>query len=265
MEIICPVCKKELFRDNRSYTCDNGHRFDIARQGYVNLYLKQSHKSYGDGPLLSKARHSFFAKDHYRSLKEKLVTIVKDLNVISVLDCGCGDGYYTNYLKKSLPDLDILGIDISKEMLKLANDNSGVLYVVADNHQLPVRDQSIDLILNCFVPQSLSEYQRILKDSGYLVVVNPDIDHLFELKKAVYDTPYLNKLKYLPEDWVKVEEYHLKDEIYLDNNRDIKELFSMTPYSYKTSERDKQKLDELDHLDLTLAFHICIYQKAVRP
>ena len=35
----CPVCEEPLLRQERSYRCTNGHLFDIARKGYVNLLL----------------------------------------------------------------------------------------------------------------------------------------------------------------------------------------------------------------------------------
>ena len=33
----CPVCGKILFIEQKNYKCENGHCFDIAKQGYVNL------------------------------------------------------------------------------------------------------------------------------------------------------------------------------------------------------------------------------------
>lgn len=36
--LICPKCKKELKKEDHCYRCPEGHSFDIARQGYVNLF-----------------------------------------------------------------------------------------------------------------------------------------------------------------------------------------------------------------------------------
>lgn len=33
----CPLCASPLHREERSYTCPNGHCFDVAKEGYVHL------------------------------------------------------------------------------------------------------------------------------------------------------------------------------------------------------------------------------------
>ena len=33
MKLICPICEKDLSRQDKSLVCPVGHRFDIARQG----------------------------------------------------------------------------------------------------------------------------------------------------------------------------------------------------------------------------------------
>ena len=35
--LICPVCKNELFFENKTAKCENNHCFDLAKEGYVNL------------------------------------------------------------------------------------------------------------------------------------------------------------------------------------------------------------------------------------
>ena len=42
MDIICPICKNKLIKDEKRYYCENKHSFDIASEGYINLYLKKS-------------------------------------------------------------------------------------------------------------------------------------------------------------------------------------------------------------------------------
>ena len=45
MKLICPICEKDLSRQDKSLVCPMGHRFDIARQGYVNLLTVQRRHS----------------------------------------------------------------------------------------------------------------------------------------------------------------------------------------------------------------------------
>ena len=49
MELICPVCGKELQRGEKEYRCENRHSFDIARQGHVNLLVVQQKHSLNPG------------------------------------------------------------------------------------------------------------------------------------------------------------------------------------------------------------------------
>ena len=35
--LICPVCGKPLKKTEKSFICEKGHVFDIAKEGYVNL------------------------------------------------------------------------------------------------------------------------------------------------------------------------------------------------------------------------------------
>ena len=43
----CPICQEKLEKSDRQFVCPNHHSFDIAKQGYVNLSLKQK-KNKGD-------------------------------------------------------------------------------------------------------------------------------------------------------------------------------------------------------------------------
>ena len=39
----CPVCGEKLEISGKSYVCSNGHCFDLAKSGYVNLLLSKQH------------------------------------------------------------------------------------------------------------------------------------------------------------------------------------------------------------------------------
>ena len=55
MNILCPKCRNILYKDEKTYKCAQGHSFDIAKEGYLNLNLKNS-KNTGDNPEMIKAR-----------------------------------------------------------------------------------------------------------------------------------------------------------------------------------------------------------------
>ena len=126
MEIFnCPVCKLSLLRCDNTYKCENRHSYDISRYGYVNLLMSQksSKKRHGDDKLMIQSRSEFLNKDYYKPLLECLIEIVSkkaDDKQLTVLDCGCGDCYYSSYISL-IPMCDMYGIDISKDALIFAH------------------------------------------------------------------------------------------------------------------------------------------------
>ena len=89
--LICPVCKKKLIKENKTFRCENNHSFDCAKQGYVNLSRKQT-KNHGDNALMVKARTDFLEKDYYDFMRQY---VKRKANGSIYLDAGCGQGYYT--------------------------------------------------------------------------------------------------------------------------------------------------------------------------
>lgn len=256
----CPNCKSLLVKDNNTYHCIKGHSFDIAKSGYTNL-LVHTQKSTGDNKEMVKARNTFFKKDYYVSLKRQLLEIIRNLNIDTMIDAGCGEGYYTNYIKDYL-DINIHGFDMSKYALNYASKaNKKVNYFVSSIFDLPLIDNSVDLVLSIFAPISEIEFRRILKDEGYFIKVSPHKRHLWELKELLYDKPYENEIKdFNYQLFDKVDEYIVKDVVTIGSSEDLKALFIMTPYYYHTSKEDIDKLNNVDKLDITLEFYIEVYK-----
>ena len=87
-------------------------------------------------------------------------------------------------------------------------------------------------------------------------------NHLFELKAAVYDIPYTNPVcTTTRENFKTISTKEIKYNITLDNTEDINSLFKMTPYYYKTSKSDQEKLENLTSLTTKIEFLICEYEK----
>ena len=116
--------------------------------------------------------------------------------------------------------------------------------------------------MNLFAPLCAAEIFRVLKPGGVFLLGVPDRRHLWQLKQAVYEEPYENELKapFLP-GFSLLEDYPVKDWLLLDNNEDIQNLFQMTPYYYKTSRRDQERLERLEALKTQVQFRIFIYRK----
>ena len=261
MEYRCPVCQKVLNRKERVLVCEKRHSFDLARSGYVNL-SRNFKPTQGDNKEMVASRTAFLEKGYYSALAQKMVSLVKKLNPDVLFDCACGQGYYTRQMKEGICG-EVHGFDMSREaILHASKKDKASSYVIASIFDLPVFDESADCVTVLFAPTAAEEFARVLKKEGVLITVGPGADHLYELKEAVYDTPYKNEdaPAELP-GFELVEQQFVEDEILVQSSEDILSLFMMTPYLYKTSEKDMAKLRALQTLKTRVHFSICIYRK----
>ena len=80
-----------------------------------------------------------------------------------------------------------ISFDISKiGIAKAAVKDKDSTYVVGSVFNVPVEDNSIDLLLNIFAPLHLEELKRVLKTGGYFIKVIPTGDHMKEVAELVY-------------------------------------------------------------------------------
>ncbi len=263
MGFICPVCKNRLLPYINTYRCKNGHSFDLAKSGYVNLLLNNAQGRHGDDKLMVKARTVFLEKGYYLPLAEKITEIAEEHKPETLIDAGCGEGYYTEKLSKLGYIKEIIGIDISKEALKAAAKRKcGFKLAVGSTSDMPVESEASDMLINVFSPFFGEEFRRVLKKGGYIIRVIPLEKHLHELRCAIYDKPYDNIVPKLEcEGFDIIEKSEIKYELHLDNNEDIMSLFSMTPYYYKTSREDQAKAEKLTELKTGIEFGIIVYKK----
>ncbi len=263
---ICPVCKSRISLFERTYKCPNNHCFDLSKAGYVNLLMSQqsSLKRHGDDKLMVKARRDFLEKGFYDKLRQVLCETLKEsLPENSVIvDVGCGEGYYTSEISK-VNNFEIFGIDISKDALKYASKSAeNGRFAVASAFSLPFADENADCVLSVFAPSAYEEFHRVLKSDGKLIKAIPLSEHLWELKCALYKEPYKNKPEKRNDKLFKpVSLKELKYKINLTKKEDIENLFKMTPYYYKTSREDAERLLSLKSLETTVHFGVEIYEK----
>lgn len=255
MKLICPKCGNPLIKDEHRLYCQEKHSYDVAKEGYVNLLLKQS-KDHGDNKEMVQARTAFLGQGHYAFLKEELKKISIQNNVNVLCDLGCGEGYYTKELQAD----EKYGFDMAKNALRHASKmDKSTQYVIASIFHLPLEDDSCDMVFTCFAPTAISEIPRILKKNGLFLCVSPGPKHLYELKELLYETPYLNKTDDICWPLKKESEYIIQNSFHAKHD-DLENLFKMTPYAYKTGKRGVAILHRAKEMDLTAEFVIRIYR-----
>lgn len=267
----CPVCGGVLEEHERSLRCAAGHCYDLAKQNYVNLLMRNQSaaKRHGDDRLMVSARQEFLDAGWYACLRDALCTLAVKYcsGDVDLLDVGCGEGYYTSAVRTALETAGkpctAGGIDISKTALIAASKRDAALKLaVASVNRLPVVDGSCDLLLNVFAPNDDAEFYRVLRRGGVLLKAVPRERHLFGLKAAVYDSPYLNPPPvYTPPGFVPLERLDTGGVITVSPAQQIRNLFSMTPYYYKTGAADQAKLSALESLTTEIEFSVFALRK----
>ena len=264
----CPVCGCCLEKDSGSLCCANGHCFDIAKQGYVNLLQSQksSSKRHGDDKLMVKSRSDFLDKGYYDVLADKITCMVGETDSpdMHLIDLGCGECFYTSKVANAISNIFYGGIDISKQALIAGGKrNRNLSLAVASVFNLPIADEYCGFAMTVFAPHSIPEIHRILKKGGYWLRAYPLEKHLIGLKSVIYDKPYLNEVDRSCPDGFEIKEHsEIKEKIIVSDNVGIMNLFRMTPYYYKTGKADQDKLNGINSLETEIEFGIDLLKKA---
>ncbi len=270
MKFICPKCGSALkINENKAAKCENGHSYDRSREGYYNLLLGADGGVHGDNKEMVTARRRFLNTNSYLPLAELVSSLVFEYtqNGGSVLDIGCGEGYYTekirNKFRENKKELSLSGFDISKEAVRrAAKAVSDASFAVASAYKIPVSDGSFDTAVNMFSPLAEDETRRIIHTGGHFIMAIPDKRHLFGLKSAVYDNPYENEVADAALHGFKLlKTERISYEITLTDKEDINALFMMTPYAYRTKKEDREKLSVLDKMTTEVDFTVFVYER----
>ena len=272
----CPLCREPLLLADRQYRCANGHCFDRAKEGYVNLLPvnRKRSASPGDDREMLRNRREFLELGHYRPLARLLGDICReqaagcDAPSFSLLDTGCGEGYYTGVVAEALlgigdgPDLWLGGIDIAKDAARMAAKRYRLVqFAVASNADLPLPERSIDCALRIFAPAADQEIVRVLKPGGLFVSVTPGERHLYGLRQLVYDQPREHQAPIPRIDGLKhVRRECLDYRIELTGKGQAAKLLAMTPYYWQASAEKQARIGQLEDVETEVAFRVDCYR-----
>lgn len=284
----CPLCQSPLILDQKTWHCtaqnsdQRQHSFDVAKQGYVNLLPVQQKKSKnpGDSEESIQARQRFLQAGFYQPLRQAIIDMAKDIlpKNATWLDIGCGEGFYTQGFL-TLNPANLIALDISKpavlttaKTLKSVQSTNQfatqVFSLVASASQVPLTDNSVDVISSIFSPILPQEFSRLLGEKGIVLIAKPAVGHLLQLREGLFD-------EVLPHDSDKfIEEmspfFALANERTINyeielNAEQLADLLTMTPYSYRAKPEKRQallaKCERESTMKLTIDFVIYVFSK----
>ncbi|MFF0627865.1 putative RNA methyltransferase [Streptomyces sp. NPDC004296] len=185
----CPTCRTcRLHPDRGTLRCAAGHTFDIARRGYVGL-LTGTRATSGDDAAMVQARDRFLATGRYAPIRQAVARLAADSapGPGTVVDVGCGTGYYLAGVLDQLPGTRGLGLDTSVHALRsAARSHERAAAATWDVFRaFPLADAVADVVLDVFAPRNPAEFHRVLRPAGRLIVVRPTGLHLAELHDRV--------------------------------------------------------------------------------
>ena len=259
----CPICQENLTLVEGSLKCNNRHSFDLAKFGYVNLapQIKQS-ANYDKENFQN--RQQILEAGFYQAILEAVSDLLSNSkNAKTILDIGCGEGFYSRKLQERHPDKTFYAFDISKDSVQIAaksEPNWAVNWFVGDLVRLPIKDASMDILLDIFSPANYGEFRRVLSKDGILIKVIPTENHLKEIRQRVQDQ--LTNKDYSNQDIKN----HFQEHFTILSNQtasltktitaeQLQALLSMTPLLFHV---DQSKIDWSQLTEITIEAEILV-------
>ena len=239
--LICPLCNTCLSITNQGVGCVNGHQFDRAKEGYFNL-LPVQHKNSrepGDAKQQLQARRAFLGAGFFTPLLQMLKQLVP-VEANSVLDIGCGEGYFTQAISEYCHAAEVYGIDIAKAGVRLAAKHlsttfahNRLTYVVASSYALPIATGSMDVVTRIYAPTKDEELQRVLSPQGKLIIITPGENHLLSLRKKIYQQLRPHAKPQTPVGFIEVGQRQLSFQLSVSAGEFSSALLQMTPFAWR--------------------------------
>ncbi len=160
-------------------------KFDLKASEHLDS--SEGKKHFNEEHFAESARHYDFAtqvlsfgQDYV--WKRYLVDGLDPVESPECLDIACGTGDITFLLAERFPDGDILGADLTQEMLDLAesrNINSHVSFSKQDMNHLELADNSVDILTGGYairnapdLGETLDEFRRVLRPDGQMAFLD---------------------------------------------------------------------------------------------
>lgn len=267
---LCPICIAPLQRhpSGKSYYCANRHSFDLAKEGYLNLLPVQHKHSIepGDSKAMLNARREFLEAGFYEPMAKALAMMMNAGRVenqpLTLLDVGCGEGYYSRKITGLCDAIVLHGVDIAKLAVAAAAKKSpAARFAVASVKRLPYLDGYFDRALSVFAPLNEDELKRVLKPSGRLLVVTPGPRHLWQLKAFIYAEVREHAAEIvLPDAFEVLDTQRVSYQITV-NPAQRTALLQMTPFAWKADDSVRHAMNRAPELTIETDFVLTLARK----
>lgn len=160
-----------------------------------NNLCSKFHKKMKKGAILRELEKvqfhlSNWETPYYKNSLDNMLPKYKDIENKVVLDVGCGDGRFTEYLirkgfKKIIAiDTDLRPLRSLALYLRTKKLNDRVLIIKCSAQNIPIKNNSLDLVLalgvfyyqNIEFEKCIKESARVLKKNAYLINSEPDME-----------------------------------------------------------------------------------------
>ncbi|HHG7792169.1 TPA: putative RNA methyltransferase [Streptococcus pneumoniae] len=259
----CPICQENLTLLETNFKCCNRHSFDLAKFGYVNLVpqIKQS-ANYDKENFQN--RQQILEAGFYQAILDAVSDLLaSSKTTTTILDIGCGEGFYSRKLQESHSEKTFYAFDVSKDSVQIAaksEPNWAVNWFVGDLARLPIKDANMDILLDIFSPANYGEFRRVLSKDGILIKVIPTENHLKEIRQRVQDQ--LTNKEYSNQD---IKEHFQEHFTILSSQtasltktitaEQLQALLSMTPLLFHV---DQSKIDWSQLTEITIEAEILV-------
>lgn len=259
----CPICQENLTLLETNFKCCNRHSFDLAKFGYVNLAPQIKLSANYDKENFQN-RQQILEAGFYQAILDAVSDLLaSSKTTITILDIGCGEGFYSRKLQESHSEKTFYAFDISKDSVQIAaksEPNWAVNWFVGDLARLPIKDANMDILLDIFSPANYGEFRRVLSKDGILIKVIPTENHLKEIRQRVQDQ--LTNKEYSNQD---IKEHFQEHFTILSSQtasltktitaEQLQALLSMTPLLFHV---DQSKIDWSQLTEITIEAEILV-------
>jgi 23S rRNA (guanine745-N1)-methyltransferase len=265
--LLCPVreCGLLLMREERRHACGNGHSFDVAKSGYVNLLQPQDSRSRnpGDTAAAAAARRRVLDAGHAAPLVESILALVPLQRSDAVLDVGCGEGHHLAAFRREY-GCEAHGVDISTIAIDLAARRyRDCNWIVANaDRMIPYADASFHAIASITARMNPSEFRRLLAPGGTLLVAIPGSDDLIELRKSILGEAIqrdrtARAIDLFTPSFALERTARLRHTVRLDQNA-IADIMASSYRGLRT--RERARIDRLGPIDVTMSRDVLLFR-----